>query len=120
MADRSWMLNPSAIKAAKDCILVIERELGVKLKLSHPQFVQMIKDYSELTDSQELVKAYDKLMTYFGGTSHHEENAVEKLVVGGGVIGKMFGNHGGPKGANVLPIEARARVQAVKLAQNDA
>ena len=64
MQDKSWLLNAAAIAAAKECISAIEEELGVRLKLSHPQFLQMIQQYSELTDSAVLQASYDKLNQY--------------------------------------------------------
>ena len=61
MGDKEWLLNANAIKKAKTCINLIESELDIRLKLTHPQFREMIKDYAELTDSRELQKAYLEL-----------------------------------------------------------
>lgn len=58
MNDKNWLLNPTAIHAAKDCIHIIQTELDIRLKLSHPQFLEMIQQYVELTESQELQSAY--------------------------------------------------------------
>lgn len=66
MNDRSWMLNPQAIRIAKDCIQHVKEELGVKLLLSHPDFVQMLHEYVELTESQALAEAYTKLIAFAG------------------------------------------------------
>jgi hypothetical protein len=66
MTDRSWMLNPTAIACAKRCILAVEKELDIKLKLSHPQFLSMVGEYAELTSEQELQSAYIELATLAG------------------------------------------------------
>lgn len=57
MPDKSWMLNAKAIAAAKKCISVVETELGIKLKLSHPDFLELLVSYAELNDSEELHSA---------------------------------------------------------------
>lgn len=64
MSDRGWILNPAAIAAAKACILVVQEELGVKLRLSHPQFIELLNEYCELTASAKLETAYLKLMSF--------------------------------------------------------
>lgn len=64
--DKSWMLNPQAIRYAKSCIHIVRDELGVKLKLSHPQFLQMLHEYVDMTDSQELGLAYSHLISMAG------------------------------------------------------
>jgi hypothetical protein len=66
MSDRGWILNPAAIAAAKACIHIVQEELGVKLKLSHPQFIELLHEYCSLTESEELVTAYLKLMSFAG------------------------------------------------------
>lgn len=57
MADKSWMLNAKAIAAARKCMCVVQSELGIKLKLSHPDFLELLVDYAELNESLELHKA---------------------------------------------------------------
>lgn len=64
--DKSWLLNPKAIQAAKRCILLTEQELGVKLKLSHPDFLTLLCDYCELTDSEALAEAFNTLIDMAG------------------------------------------------------
>lgn len=66
MNDRTWILNPAAIKAAKECINLVKKELGVKLLLSHPEFTLMLHEYVELTDSTELKTAYSRLIAFAG------------------------------------------------------
>ncbi|HEY9034505.1 MAG TPA: hypothetical protein VIN71_11245 [Pseudomonadales bacterium] len=66
MNDKNWLLNPTAIHAAKDCIQIIQDELGIRLKLSHPQFLEMIQEYVELTESDMLQQAYLQLAQLAG------------------------------------------------------
>lgn len=66
MTDRNWLLNPTAVHAAKACISIIQDELGIRLKLSHPQFLEMIQEYVELTESPKLQEAYIPLAMMAG------------------------------------------------------
>ena len=74
MSDKAWLLNPSAIRAAKKCIQCVQDELGVKLKLSHPEFMEMLHEYVDLTDSETLGQAYSELLSFTG-----VGNAMKKL-----------------------------------------
>ncbi len=71
--DKSWMLNPTAINAAKNCILIVQDELGIKLKLSHPQFLDMLKEYVVLTESEALQESYEILISFAGVKAMHFE-----------------------------------------------
>ncbi len=64
MADKSWMLNAKAIAAAKKCISIVEVELGVRLKLSHPDFLELLVDYADLNESSQLQHAILVLAQY--------------------------------------------------------
>lgn len=84
--DKSWLLNPKAIQAAKACIHIVEQELGVKLKLSHPDFLNLLYDYCELTDSEQLIKAFKILISMAGVEvkqellkNHSETNASSRV-----------------------------------------
>lgn len=66
MADKSWMLNPKAIRQAKECISLIKELEGIKLKLSHPDFVQLLHQYVESTGSAKLGEAYARLISMAG------------------------------------------------------
>lgn len=66
MTDKSWILNPKAIHAAKFCIKIVEDELGVKLKLSHPNFLELLHEYCELTESVPLNKGFKYLINMAG------------------------------------------------------
>ena len=82
MADKAWLLNPTAIRVAKKCILCVQDELGVKLKLSHPDFMQMLHEYVELTDSDALSMAYAELLSFVGvGETVKNLRAKDKNVV---------------------------------------
>ncbi len=82
MQDRSWMIEVKAVRAAKQCIELVREELGVKLLLSNPDFLDLLKDYTELTDSIELQAAYADLMVYADkNTSAAKLNATDNTVV---------------------------------------
>jgi hypothetical protein len=66
MNDKSWLLKPSAIKAAKACLQLVQTELDIRLPLSHPDFLEMLNDYAELTESEELRSAVDQLNAMAG------------------------------------------------------
>lgn len=60
------MLNPKAIRIAKECIYIVKEELDIKLTLSHPEFMQMLHEFVDLTDSVELADAYSRLLAMAG------------------------------------------------------
>lgn len=66
MNDKEWMLNPKAIRHAKDCIHIVKKELGFKLTLSHPDFVFLLHEYVDMLDSEELGLAYSQLIAMAG------------------------------------------------------
>lgn len=70
--DKSWLLNPAGIAAAKRCIHAVEQELGVRLKLSHPSFINMLSDYAELTQSEELQAALSALLSIAPADGHKQ------------------------------------------------
>lgn len=61
--DKSWMLNPKAIRVAKECIHCIKEELGIKLTLAHPQFMELLTEYTELMDNEHLATSFAELCT---------------------------------------------------------
>lgn len=104
--DKSWMLNPQAIRYAKACIDVVKDELGVKLKLSHPEFLQMLHEYVDMTDSKELGMAYSKLVSMAGpgnllkglepkGTENIVTLPIQQQVNGGFFSEEEMVNHNG-------------------------
>lgn len=64
MQDKSWLLKPAAINAAKGCIRIVQDELDVRLPLTHPDFLQMLNDYAELAGSAALNEAGATLNTF--------------------------------------------------------
>ncbi|MCG8611454.1 MAG: hypothetical protein MI864_13045 [Pseudomonadales bacterium] len=79
MSDKNWMLNPSAIRAARTCIQITQEELDIKLKLSHPQFIELLGDYVELTESDELLQAYEELLNFAGETFVRKTQKVRSI-----------------------------------------
>ncbi|VUD67508.1 hypothetical protein TDB9533_03828 [Thalassocella blandensis] len=66
MTDKSWMLNPKAIRCAKECISIIQEERGLRLKLSQPDFLQIIHEILDQTQSRALGDCYAKLISMAG------------------------------------------------------
>ena len=66
MTDLSWMLKPQAIRQAKECIRLVHEELDVRLKLSHPNFIQVLHGYVDQSGSRELGDAYARLIAMAG------------------------------------------------------
>ena len=66
MSDLSWMLKPQAIRQAKECIRLVNEELGVRLKLSHPEFIQALHRYVDESGSRKLGDEYAKLIAMAG------------------------------------------------------
>ncbi len=66
MADKSWMLNPKAIRHANECIQIVREVEGVRLKLSQPDFLQRLHEYVESLNSRPLGDAYAKLLGMAG------------------------------------------------------
>ncbi len=65
-SNKEWLLNRTAIRKAKECIVIIEQELGIRLKLTHPNFLEMIYEYAELTGSPALRGAFIELAEMAG------------------------------------------------------
>ncbi len=66
MTDKTWMLNPQGIRLARECITIVQAELDVRLKLSHPEFLQMLNEYVDLTESKALAQAFHQLLSLAG------------------------------------------------------
>lgn len=76
MNSKKWLLNPTAIKAARVCIKAVQEELGVKLTLSHPKFLELLRDYCELTDSEKLKESYLQLLKLSDNDAIPEDGVV--------------------------------------------
>ena len=66
MADKSWMLNPKAIRHARECINIIKLLNGEVLKLSQPDFLMKLHTYVDDLTSDELRMAYSHLLSMAG------------------------------------------------------
>lgn len=66
MADKSWMLNPKAIRHANECIQIIKEHEGIRLKLSQPDFLQRLHEHVERLNSRKLGDSYAKLLGMAG------------------------------------------------------
>jgi len=64
--DKQWLLNAAAIKAARSCIICVQQELGIRLTLAHPDFLNLLSEYCELTDSSTLHESYATLIKFVG------------------------------------------------------
>lgn len=82
MSDRAWLLKPEPLKVAKTCIQLVRGELEVKLPLSHPQFLEMLNDYADMMESEQLSVSVRQLNALAG-----DQGAVFlKKVAGGNVV----------------------------------
>lgn len=82
MSHKSWMLSAAAIKVAKECIKTVEGELGVRLSLTHPDFLQMLNDYSEMCECENLtrhVQALNRFAASSAGVAATEKSSVVEL-----------------------------------------
>ena len=66
MADKSWMLNPTAIRHANECIQQIKLHTGERLKLSQPDFLLQLHRHVEKIQSQKLGIEYAHLLSLAG------------------------------------------------------
>ncbi|MEJ2681970.1 MAG: hypothetical protein P8144_10990 [Gammaproteobacteria bacterium] len=83
MADLSWMLNAKAMAAAKACIVAVEQELSIRLKLSHPDFLEDLLEYADIVESLPLKQAMIRLARYAPQTV---KSALVGGIVGGGSV----------------------------------
>ena len=67
MSANEWLLNRDAIAAARRCIESVQQELGIRLGLSHPEFIELLKQYVELTGSVDMRARYNELMEFAAG-----------------------------------------------------
>lgn len=66
MADKSWMLNPLAIRHARECIAIIKQEFDETLKLSDADFLERLEAKAALGVSRSLARSYAKLVADAG------------------------------------------------------
>lgn len=85
MSEKSWLLSAAAMKVAKECIKTVELELGVRLSLTHPEFLQMLNDYAEMCDSEQLTRHVQALNKFAKGLAAQQaKGSVVALNSGGG------------------------------------
>jgi len=95
MADKSWMLNPKAIRHATECINIIKNIEGVRLKLSQPDFLRCLHSYVEKLGSRQLGDAYAKLLGMAGvGNVLHSIEAEPAHAVVAQASGESFAHLG--------------------------
>ncbi|MFL0811392.1 MAG: hypothetical protein K6L76_13320 [Agarilytica sp.] len=66
MTDKSWMLNPKAIRHAKECIQLVREREGVKLRLSQEDFLPQLHQQVDASGCPELGEAYARLISMAG------------------------------------------------------
>ena len=82
MSETSWLKDKNAARVAALCINIVERELDVKLSASHPLFIDLLKQYVELTDSEPLSDAYHDLISFAGTKAYcFKANAASKTLM---------------------------------------
>lgn len=70
MADKSWMLNPLAIRHARECIEIIKRDFDLSLRLSDPLFLEALQAKVATGVSRDLGRAYARLVADAGVANH--------------------------------------------------
>ena len=94
------MLSRDAIIAARRCVSLVEQELGIRLKLANPDFLELLVEYAELNDSAELAAAVEDLSRFApmnlrrtprvsAPTSHHNGAEDASLGRAGGGAGEV-------------------------------
>ncbi len=63
MIDKSWMLNPQAIRHAKTCIQIVKERTNQKLKLSQVDFFHQLEEFAKKVRSVEFSAAHHQLMS---------------------------------------------------------
>jgi len=96
MADKSWMLNPKAIRHANECINLIKRITGRKLKLSQPDFLVELHKHVESIQSRELGTHYAQLLSMAGVGSlmRSLSEPAQAVVAAPQVVGESFTTEG--------------------------
>ena len=74
MIDKSWMLNPHAIRYAKTCIQIIRQATDQKITLSQADFLQQLEGYSKKLRSDEFTTSYRKLISMAKDGNGYDES----------------------------------------------
>lgn len=64
--NRNWLLKPSSISQAKECIDLVQEEFEVKLKFTQPDFLEHLYDFTEKSQSEALSQSFEALMEMAG------------------------------------------------------
>ena len=80
MIDKSWMLNPQAIRHAKTCIQIIKERTNQKLKLSQADFFQRLEHNAKTIRSVEFIAAHHQLMSMADNTQQGGKANAGKVV----------------------------------------
>ena len=80
MIDKSWMLNPQAIRHAKTCIQIIKERTNQKLKLSQTDFFHQLDEFANKVKSVEFIAAHHQLMAMAGGELANANTGSGKVV----------------------------------------
>ena len=64
--ESSWVLKREAVLLAKECIATVQQQLGVRLKLAHPEFLDLLGDYVDLLEDQTFKHNVTKLYAFAG------------------------------------------------------
>lgn len=89
--DKGWLLKREALQVAKRCIQMIESELGVRLKLADPEFLQILGEYVGLLEQEDFQAQVACLYEHAGLQSPFQNQA--QAVISTDVIqfaGKSF------------------------------
>ncbi len=92
MADRQWLLNLEALKAAKECIRLVQQDLDVKPSLADPNLLVLLREYAEVSDSPAFIDSYRRL---FALAKLGDAASVEQKRVANGTVVR-FGKFGAP------------------------
>ena len=70
MQNKHFIRSYYAAKTARECVAIIYSELGIKLSISKPHFLNRVENCTKLIDSQDLMEAYTDLTLYQQISSH--------------------------------------------------
>jgi len=92
MADKSWMLNPTAIRHANECIQLIKHHTGKRLKLSQPDFLLQLHQHVEKINSPKLGTEYAHLLSMAGVANvlHSISEPAQAVVAQPRVVGDQY------------------------------
>lgn len=79
--NKTWLLNREALNIAKQSIEIIEKEVGVRLKLADPDFLGLLGDYVGLLESTLLSDAVLKLYQCAGISEEFQPFKSENLTI---------------------------------------